>query len=534
MMNINTLNVWGPGQILAFSGLDGQTDYSNGLVLRTAFDWTGFDIKIPEAGGAIKLKNFNKNDNRMILAGDFFDLQKNQGAFIDAWHLLIKGDIEVKSGESVEIIKANDQTLIGVKEHFRPEFLGLNLCQVMKERKKNLQKFKIPSGIPTNTKRALWKAYSQLRTQFCSPEKKIKRLWTTPDRWPHRKMWLWDSVFHAAGTRHLDIQAARETISAVLECSREDGFIPLAAEPSGMNSLTQPPLLAFGVKLLQDITPDMEWLSSCYPLLKAYIEWDLKNRDSDKSGLVEWNIEERANCRSGESGMDNSPRFDFSTQLKAIDFNAFLSLECDILSGFAEKLGFYEEADLWKSRHLMLNKQINQKLWSDKENFYFDFDVKHNKMSDVMASSGFLPLVCGAPSMEQARKLVSHLDNPETFKTKFQVPSIAARCKEFYSKDMWRGPVWININWLIVHGLQRYGFNNEANRLISQTMAELERMYLKYGVFFEFYDDRGEVDPPKLLRKGKNIPDSYHQAFHDFGWTATLYIDFAFSKYNNN
>jgi hypothetical protein len=50
-------------------------------------------------------------------------------------------------------------------------------------------------------------------------------------------------------------------------------------------------------------------------------------------------------------------------------------------------------------------------------------------------------------------------------------------------------------------------------------------MYLKYGTLFEFYDDRKKVDPPELLRKGRNLPDSYHQAFHDFGWTATLYID---------
>ena len=151
-----------------------------------------------------------------------------------------------------------------------------------------------------------------------------------------------------------------------------------------------------------------------------------------------------------------------------------------------------------------------------------------------MASSGFLPLICGAPSQKQAAEIAAHLNNPKTFKTSFPVPSIAVRCEEYYSKDMWRGPVWININWLIVHGLRRYGFNNEADTLTARTMEELENMYLKYGVFFEFYDDRGEVDPPKLLRKGKNIPDSFHQAFHDFGWSATLYIDFVFEKFKNN
>jgi hypothetical protein len=530
-MDVKALNIWGPGQILAFSGLDGSTDFNNGLVLRTAFDWTGFEIKLPENGGAIKIKNFNKNTDDFTLAGDFFRFGKTQGAFIDAWHLLLKGDIQVKTGKSVKMLCANNQILIGTKDYFRPELLARKLSEVISERSSNLEKFPIPARLPENTKRTLWKAYSQLRTQFCTPEGIIKKLWTTPDRWPHRRMWLWDSVFHAAGIRHLDIKAARDIISAMLECSREDGFIPLDATPSGTNLLTQPPLLAFGVKLVQDSEPDMKWLKECYPLLKAYIEWDLKNRDSDNSGLVEWYIETNENCRSGESGMDNSPRFDAATQLKATDFNAFLSLECEILAGFAEELGLPVESALWKERHNNLNRLINEKLWNDKEKFYFDYDIDQGKMCEVMASSGFMPLICGAPSQEQAAELAAHLNNPQTFKTAFPIPSISVSCGEFYSKDMWRGPVWININWLAARGLRRYGFNSEAEKLERRTMAELEDMYLKYGVFFEFYDDRGEVDPPNLLRKGRNIPDSSHQSFHDFGWSATLYIDFVFEKF---
>jgi glycogen debranching enzyme len=530
-MNDNTLNVWGPGQILAFSGLDGSTDFNNGLVLRTAFGWTGFEIKLPKNGGAIKIKNFDTNTNNLTIAGDFFRLGKTQGAFIDAWHLLLEGDIQIEAGESVKTLCANNRILIGAKDHFRPELLVQEVSEVISERRSQLQKFQTPENLPENTRRTLWKAYSQLRTQFCTPEGMIKKLWTTPDRWPHRKMWLWDSVFHAAGIRHLDIKAAREIISAMLECAREDGFIPLDANPQEINSVTQPPLLALGVKLIQDTEPDIEWLKECYPFLKGYIEWDLKNRDSNGSGLVEWYIEEHENCRSGESGMDNSPRFDAATQLEATDFNAFLSMECEILAGFAKELGLSADAALWKERHEKLNQLINEKLWNDKEKFYFDYDINQNKMSEVMASSGFLPLICGAPSQGQAAKIAAHLNNSQTFKTAFPIPSVAVCCEEYYSKDMWRGPVWININWLIVYGLRRYGFNSEADILAKRTMTELENMYLKYGVFFEFYDDRSEVEPPELLRKGQNIPDSFHQAFHDFGWTATLYIDFVFEKF---
>jgi hypothetical protein len=69
--------------------------------------------------------------------------------------------------------------------------------------------------------------------------------------------------------------------------------------------------------------------------------------------------------------------------------------------------------------------------------------------------------------------------------------------------------------------------NTVADHIISASMDEIEKFCCKYGTFFEFYDDRRELDPPMLMRKGKNAPESspYHQVFFDYGWTATLYVD---------
>jgi len=66
-----------------------------------------------------------------------------------------------------------------------------------------------------------------------------------------------------------------------------------------------------------------------------------------------------------------------------------------------------------------------------------------------------------------------------------------------------------------------------AAALREETCRMIEAGCAKYGTMFEFYDDRGEVEPPALLRKGSCDPgDSpYHQIFHDYGWTATLYVD---------
>ena len=44
------LNVWGGGQLFCFSGIDGKTDFDEGLVLRTVADIAAFEVKLPAAG----------------------------------------------------------------------------------------------------------------------------------------------------------------------------------------------------------------------------------------------------------------------------------------------------------------------------------------------------------------------------------------------------------------------------------------------------------------------------------------------------
>ena len=345
-------------------------------------------------------------------------------------------------------------------------------------------------------------------------------------------MWLWDSVFHAAGLRWLDRRAARESLEAVFDAQHEDGFIPHFTSPLEASEVTQPPILAFGMKLLDELERDDEWLRSHYRKNAAYLKWIFAHRDTDGGGLVEWKIEGYIHCRCGESGMDNSSRFDATVELDACDFNAYLAQDCEIMAEFAERLGLPAEAAFWEGSRQRLNMLMNERLWDAENGLYVDYDVVNHTRSKIQSSAGFLPLLSGAPTPAMAKRLVATLKDPERFATPFAVPSISRSQPEFYSKDMWRGPVWININYLIARGLERYGFREEAETLIGSTMAELEKFYFKYGTFFEFYDDRCECDPPELLRKNACDADlsPYHQAFMDYGWSAALYIDMVFEQ----
>ena len=522
---------WCSGRLLAFSAVDGHTDYEDGLTLRTTAvnGQPGLEAVLPDTC-VLQFPGTSRAVNRVT--GDCLEVETPEGAvrgaLLDAHHLLIEGPCEIaRAGDGVGHCRAGARTLLGAAPHFDPNRIDADLDDAMARRQAWLRRCTPVAGVSAKARRTHARMLSCMKTQVYSPEGRIRHRWTTPDRWPHRRMWLWDSVFHAVGWRHVDAVLARDMISAVLDTQREDGFVAHMMAPDRVSGITQPPVLALGVKLVHEVAPDRGWVQALYPALCAYVRWDLAHRDSDSDGLVEWAIDGDPACRSGESGMDNSPRFDTATQLDAVDFNAFLACECEVLAAFAAELGHADDVDRWQAEHQRLCTLISDRLWSADRRFFVDYDVERQQQSSVLASSGFLPLICGAATAEQAACLAAHLRDPDTFGTAFPVPSIAVCDTAYYAKDMWRGPTWINVNWLIARGLDRYGMHDLAASLRARTTAEIEACCEQFGVPFEFYDDRARVAPPELLRKGRCAPDQspYHQVIHDYGWTATLYTD---------
>ncbi len=531
---------WHRGQLIAFSGLDGPTDYEAGLVIRTTEDPAGLEIVRPDKA---RLAFGEPPERDIIVASDFFSFrsagERISGCLLDAHHLLIAGPATLSAANpTIRAASKQGRSLIGSATHFDPSLLDADFDAAFADRSRWLLAQPLPGRFSGARQRTLFRALSVMKGQVSSPEGPIRHRWTTPDRWPHKDMWLWDSVFHAIGWRHVDAALAAEMIDAVFDGQRPDGFVSHQLSPiHGPSAITQPPLLAYGIKLVHDTSPDLDWLRRHYAKLVDYVTWDFAHRDQDGDGLVEWLIEGDPISRSGESGMDNSPRFDFHypALLAAVDFNAYLALECETLAGFAAILGYAEDMASWQQRHDRLCRLINTHLWSEQHQFYCDFDATAGVLSPVLSSAGFLPLICGAATPERAAALARHLRDPAMFGTGFPVPSIAARDTRHYAKDMWRGPTWLNINWLIARGLERYAdhgdqFMTLAKALDAAAIAEVERSFDRYGTFFEYFDDRKVVEPPHLLRKGSCDPGNpFRQVIHDYGWTTTLYVDLVVS-----
>ncbi|TVR41552.1 MAG: flagellar biosynthesis protein FlgM [Planctomycetota bacterium] len=537
-MKINPISIWGHGQLLCFSGVDGPTSYHDGLCLRTIAtadsqaDGPQIRVMLP---ATLTLHFGSQPISACDLASDHFAMESAEGswrgAFLDAWHLLIEGPLRIEGSDPrLKVRQEGERTLIAVSEHSRAGKITADLDAAIAARRlwadSHIKRLGI-DHLPTAVK-----AVRQMKGQVYAPEGIFQRRWTTPDRWPHRGCWLWDSAFHALGLRHCDPALARDAIAAVFDGQQPDGMVPIRVNPGGTTSAqyTQPPTLALAVWGIHSMAPDPAWLRGLLPRLEAYLVWDERNRLSDH-GLPCWAIEANPNCRSGESGLDNASRFDTATRMEAVDFASFLALEWELLGKMHEQLDNADAASRAHERCQSINTGIQQRLWDDSRGFFYDWDVEGQAFCPVAAVTGFLPLICGAASPQQAQQLFSQLENPDTFGTTLPLPSVA-RNDPSYTPDMWRGPVWVNMVYLVALGCERYGRADLALRLRSGMKAEIERWQHRCGTFFEYYDPDGSTPPDQLKRKGKLAPETspYNQCFHDYGWTATLYFDMLLSR----
>jgi hypothetical protein len=372
------------------------------------------------------------------------------------------------------------------------------------------------------------KCLSVMKTQLYSPEGDFNTIWSTPDRLPHRHLWLWDSVFHALGHRHIGASHGEDLIRAIWVNQADNGFVPHRADPLEKTEITQPPIIGWGVWQLYQTSGNKEFLKSSFENNKAFLNWCRDHRRASDKELYTWETTNDVNCRCDECGMDNSPRFDTRDPLFAIDFSCFMANDVKCMKLIADELGLAEESAFYQNWFEAIAADINDMLWSEEDGFYFDYNIPKQELHKVWSVASFLPIFAGICSEDQAKCLVAHLQDPESFATPFPIPSISMKDVTFGS-DMWRGPVWINYNYMIAQGLTAYGYGEFGDEIIDKTIKFMNHWYQLTGTINEFYDCNHVKAPSQLNRKGLPF-EPYNinvrlQSIRDYGWSCTLLCD---------
>jgi glycogen debranching enzyme len=297
------------------------------------------------------------------------------------------------------------------------------------------------------------------------------------------------------------------------------------------SGITQPPVLATAVRALHAAAPDRAFLEEVLPALEAWHVWFQRARDLDGSGLV-------AILHPWESA-DNSPRFDAAlaridaAESEAVartdrrllaaderptdlDYRRYLALVarlrlCGYRPSSLEQASFayvdlplnsilaVAESDLaWllgevgedAARAGAAASRLREALsrcWDEQATAYRERDL-HGRDGVTETVADLMPLYSGVPDAQQARRLVAErLWAPEHFgpspDAPWAVTTVSKSSSAFEPRGYWRGPVWVNVNWFLVRGLQCAGLAAEANELRRLTLELVAR-----SGFAEYYE----------------------------------------------
>jgi len=352
-------------------------------------------------------------------------------------------------------------------------------------------------------------------------------------KYPHQ--WSWDSSFHAIVNARLGrVDLAKAEIISLLSAMTPDGhlphiifrdrsFITLATRllrsywpRSGHSPLLQPPVVALAIQEVWRRSEDRDFLKETLPLLERHFIWLHARRRFGKSNLI-------SILSPWESGLDHKPAFDklmgrcarlplglyfalYGSEIRLIQlnfdrdeivkkslfnvqdvmFNTIYALGLDALAELFAVTDDRSKAEQYKKHCDVVENDILDECFDAGSGLYFDVDVSSGKMLMNPSITCLMPIALRNIEKERCEQIIHHLQNINEFWLNFPIPSVPASNPDFVAEDqryLWRGPTWINTNWLIVEGLRRHGYNELAD-----SIAEKSRELIWKSGFREYYN----------------------------------------------
>jgi len=327
----------------------------------------------------------------------------------------------------------------------------------------------------------------------------------------------------------------------------------LVRRPGELTSgISNPPVLAIAARIVGDRQPDpalrLDFWRRVHQPLVAWVRYLLHDRRLPGSPLV-------AVVHPWETGWDNSPRWDFlgpaglrpkrpyerlDTRAVAAgqrpsgrDYDSYLALT-EIISEGGYDLSAYRSRTPFVVHDVLFDaltyraaadldavalalgetepfgwallaefrRAFEYHHWNAGRGTYFDYDAQAGRQLEVASAAAVAALAGGLIPAGRVRAVLDgHLARSGGALPICTVPPTES---SFVSDLYWRGPVWMNVNWLAIDGLRAAGLEEEAQELAGRTLA----MFGPTG-FAEYVD--------AIDGAGKGIAS--------FSWTAALTLD---------
>jgi len=341
---------------------------------------------------------------------------------------------------------------------------------------------------------------------------------------------------------------------------------PNAPDKVATSGITQPPMLAEAIVRIGDSLSQSErrsWYKQVYPALLSYHQWLYHDRDPTGSGLIlqihpyetgldntppwlelihlnhkpNWikfiekthfdkvlNMLRRDTRRILPGERMNTidallyynmirrlrrKRYDITVILpksnlaiEDLTFNCIFIRANQHLKAIAKEIR--QELPDEMLANIELSQSALEKLWDPYSNQYYSRDHRTQTAIKSPTIAALMPLYTGLVPKERLPRLIEMLEDEHKFGTTYPVPSVPADSSWFSPHMYWQGPTWLNINWLLIDGLQRSGYPDHAAALRESSIELVRR-----NGFYEYFSPL----------------DGSPAGAADFSWTASLTID---------
>ncbi len=186
-------------------------------------------------------------------------------------------------------------------------------------------------------------------------------------------------------------------------------------------------------------------------------------------------------------------------------FNAINGAAEAALARLAEVVGADPAPHL--DRAARITHALVDRLYDPGSGMFHARDLRTGRLTPARYAGGLIPLILADLPAPQTRALLTQASSPRFGLAEgmsLPLPSYDRTAGDFDPLRYWRGPVWINVNWLIWRGLRTHGYTALADELRGCMLRLVERS----GCYEYFHPDTGA---------GIGSPA--------FSWTAALALD---------
>jgi len=177
------------------------------------------------------------------------------------------------------------------------------------------------------------------------------------------------------------------------------------------------------------------------------------------------------------SGLDDYPRAAYRTDLEEhIDLLSWIIMSSNVVDKIAQSIDMYDVSE-YKQIEEELIQTLQERYWNDELHAFCDFDghtsttesiprvilelntIRADKFIEHLGYVSLFPFLFGLVPIDSPRlnHLLELMENDKLLKSNFGLRSLSKSDELFgTNENYWRGPVWINVNYLTLRALHRY------------------------------------------------------------------------------